>query len=192
MARQDIPRWVVSALALWGRQKRRAWIGADWHGNVDGYANSLLGRIREEQIQTKGKSRLMPGEAVARPVHQRWLEVFWGDGLEVQRGIAGMREVPYCILHLHYVFLPEWQLTVTQKAEYIGITKADYWRELENGENWTHAKLDSTTPCLPNEKRLHLVVKSTTNRLQPVKLAKVSPPKLNLGALNREKIALVS
>jgi hypothetical protein len=190
MARRDMPRWVISALALWGRQKRRVWIGKDWHGNVDGYAQSLLGRIREEQILAANEGRLMPGESVARPVAQRWLEVFWGAGLDVQRGIVGMREIPYAVLHLHYVFLPEWQLTVAQKAEWIGITTAEYWRELENAENWTHAKLDSTSDCQPSEKLLHVPIQSATTCIQSAKVAKVSLDALNLAALNRPKLKL--
>lgn len=182
MSRSEIPGLILTALRVWGRQKRRIWVGADWHGNVDGYAQSLLGRIHDE--------REGAGEQGAR--NQFWPEVFWGIGLDVQRGIIGMRETPYCVLHLHYVWLPEWELTIEQKAISIGIKKADYWRELENAENWTHAKLDSASDWPQKEKPLHVVVKPANNLDQSANIAKVSVPDVNLVALNREKLRLTS
>ena len=180
MSRRDIPSWVIGALGLWGRQKRRVWIGTDWHGNVDGYSQSLLGRIRDE--------REGAGEQGVRSQH--WPEVFWGMGIDVQRGIVGMREIPFCVLHLHYVWPPEWEIHIDTKAKMLGISKPEYWRELENGENWTHAKLDSTSDCVPREKILRVVVQSDTTSAQSANVAKVSARSLNLKALNRSKITL--
>jgi hypothetical protein len=179
MSRNEIPSWVIDGLRLWGRQKRRAWLGADWHGNIDGYAQSLLGRIRDE--------REGAGEQGARS--QYWPEVFWGVGLDVQRGIVGMRETPLHVIHLHYVWPAEWELTVDQKARSIGLKKADYWRELENGENWTHAKLDSVSDCDRKENILRVVAESDTNRSQSVNVAKVSSQTIDFAPLSRPKIA---
>lgn len=180
MSRRDIPGWVIGAIGLWGRQKRRVWIGADWHGNIDGYSQSLLGRIRDE--------REGAGEQGARSQH--WPEVFWGQGLDVQRGIVGMREVPYSVMHLHYVWPPEWELTIGTKAKLVGISRADYWRELENAETWAHAKLDSTSDCAPKEKLLHVVTESTTTSPLSANVTKLSMRELDLAALNRPKISL--
>jgi hypothetical protein len=180
VSRSEIPVFIIGALRMWGRQKRRIWIGSDWHGNIDGYAQSLLGRIRDE--------REGAGEQGAR--NQFWPEVFWGAGLDVQRGIIGMRETPLCVLHLHYVWLPEWELTVDQKARSVGIKKADYWRELENAENWAHAKLDSPSDCQQRERPLHVVAKTATTHAQSVRFKQVSVPELNLTALNRSKISI--
>jgi hypothetical protein len=180
VSRRDIPTWVIGGLGLWGRQKRRVWIGTDWHGNVDGYSQSLLGRIRDE--------REGAGEQGARS--QFWTEVFWGMGLDVQRGIRGMREIPYSVLHLHYVWPPEWLITVELKAGMLHITKAEYWRELENAETWTHARLDSTSDCKPREKALHVVSQSATTSTQSASVAKVSARTINLAALNRPKLTL--
>lgn len=181
MSRSDIPSWVTGGLRLWGRQKRRIWVGADWHGNVDGYSQSLLGRIRDE--------REGAGEQGARA--QRWPEVFWGMGLDIQRAITGMREIPYCVLHLYYVWPPEWELTIDQKARAIGVKKADYWRELENGETWAHAKLDSASPGQPRENLLRVVVESTIPPAQSAKVAKVSSQSIDCTALNRPKVSLI-
>jgi len=178
MSRSEIPTWVIGGLRLWGRQKRRIWIGADWHGNVDGYAQSLLGRIRDE--------REGAGESGARSQH--WPEVFWGAGLDIQRGIVGMRETPFNVLHLHYVWPSEWQLTVDQKSQSLGLKKAEYWRELENAENWTHAKLDSASNCQPREKVLRVVVESATTRSHSDSIAKVSSRAIDFSPLRRSKV----
>jgi hypothetical protein len=200
MAREDIPGWIITALSLWGRQKRRAWISREWYvgpkgersEHVDGYAQSLLGRIREEQIQAKHKGRLMPGESVARPVSQYWPEVFWGLGLDVQRNIISICEVQYCVLHLHYVWLPEWQLTISQKAKSVGIDKNAYWRQLENAEHFVHGGLNSASDCPHTQKLLRIPVESGTNRRQSATMAKLPSVELNLAALGRKKLSLVS
>lgn len=128
----DIPDWVRSDCRLWGRQKRRIWEGMDWHGNVDGYAQSLLGRIREER---DGASQCMPS--------QRWPEVYWGAGLDVQRAMLGIPERPHAALTLHYVWNPEWGMTASQKARLIEISVRSYWDEVKRGEFWVFARLSS-------------------------------------------------
>lgn len=180
MSRRDIPQWIVAAVGLWGRQKRRIWIGADWHGNVDGYSQSLLGRIRDE--------REGAGEQGARSQH--WEEVFWGAGFDVQQAMIGMREVPYQVLHLHYVWPPEWQIGIERKASMAGIGKPEYWRELENAETWVHARLDSTSDCKPKGNVLQLVVRSDTRTLHTASIAKVSPQAIDFSALRRSKLSL--
>lgn len=180
MSRRDIPSWVIGGLGLWGRQKRRIWIGTDWHGNVDGYSQSLLGRIRDE--------REGAGEQGAQSQH--WPEVFWGIGLDVQRGIVGMREIPFSVLHLHYVWPSEWQLGIEKKAQMIGISKADYWRELENAETWAHAKLDSTSDQKPRENLLRVLLQSGTTSAQSANVAKVSARTVDFSVLKRPKISV--
>lgn len=180
MSRRDIPQWVISGVGLWGRQKRRVWIGTDWHGNVDGYSQSLLGRIRDE--------REGAGEQGARA--QSWPEVFWGVGLDVQRALAGMREIPFRVLHLHYVWPPEWNIGIERKAALTGIKKPDYWRELENAETWVHAKLDSASYYRPKENLLHVVVQSVTSSTQSNMIAKLSSSSLDMKPLARPKLTI--
>jgi hypothetical protein len=133
MSRSEIPSWVIGGLRLWGRQKRRIWIGTDWHGNVDGYAQSLLGRIRDE--------REGAGEQGARSQH--WPEVFLGEGLDVQRALIGMPEVASGVLHLHYVWDPEWGITVTRKARCVGLQRDVYYDHLDRAEYWIWARLEA-------------------------------------------------
>lgn len=177
--RSEIPVWVVNWSHIWGNQKRRVWIGKDWFGNIDGYAQSLLGRIREERDGTGQGER-----------KQHWPEVYWGRGLDVQRAIPGMRETPYMVGHLHYVWLPEWCWTIPQKAQAIGINKAEYWRELENFETWIHAKLDSVSPCESSKRPLQVVGELPTVRRISAMMAKTASPDINMAALKREKLTL--
>lgn len=127
----DIPDWVRADCRLWGRQKRRVWEGKDWHGNIDGYAQSLLGRIREER----------EGAGQGTPT-QRWPEVFWGAGLDVQRALVGMPELPLTCLILHYVWNPDWGITAAKKAAIASVSVRSFWEELKKAEFWLYARLD--------------------------------------------------
>lgn len=127
----DVPDWVRTDCRAWGRQKRRIWEGRDWHGNIDGYAQSLLGRIREER---DGAGQGTPS--------QRWPEVFWGAGLDVQRTLLGMPERQYAVLHFQYVWNPEWGVTAERKARYISVKRTEYFELVERSETWIHARLE--------------------------------------------------
>jgi hypothetical protein len=126
----DTPEWVRQACRRWGRQKRRIWSGTDWHGNLDGYAESLLGRIRDER---EGAGQGMRA--------QHWPEVYWGDGLDVQRALIGMPERQFYALHLHYVWDPRWGITAARKASYMGIGRSEYFELVDRAETWVHARL---------------------------------------------------
>jgi hypothetical protein len=135
----DVPVWVLSALNTWGRQKRRIWEGGatsrSGHRHVDGYVNSLLGRIREEREGAGQGARTM----------QRWPEVYQGVGLEVQRALVGMPERPFCIVHLHYVWDPRWCVPLAQKAFYAGLKRSQYFGVLACAQTWTFARLERET-----------------------------------------------
>lgn len=131
----EIPQWVRQACRRWGIQKRRIWLGHDFYGNIDGYAQSLLGRIRDER----------EGSAYG-VLAQKWSEVYRGDGLEVQRAIQGIGERRFAVLHLQYVWDPAWEVTVSQKAKYLGIKRTEYFELRDRAETWIHAKMESGLP----------------------------------------------
>jgi hypothetical protein len=119
------------ACARWGRQKRRIWVGGDWYvdgeglrrHHADGYAQSFLGRLLEERDGTGQGAR-----------NQHWPEVLWGDALEVQIALTGMPVICYDVLHLHFVFDPEFGLTAARKAELAQISRRSYWDVLQLAE----------------------------------------------------------
>jgi len=183
----DIPDWVRSDCRLWGRQKRRIWEGRDWHGNIDGYAQSLLGRIREER----------EGAGQGTPT-QRWPEVFWGSGLDVQRALMGMPERQFAVLHFQYVWNPEWGITVERKARYLGIKRTEYFGVVESAETWIHSRLDLRLgPDSQLVERVQEIVRAalrngsdsdTKAQIGETPLAKA--PALNLAALNRKTLSI--
>ncbi len=134
----DIPEWVVSVCQHWGRAKRRLWHGAEWYvsytggrrRHVDGYAESFMGRLMEDKMGAGQGAR-----------HQHWPEVFGGDALDVQRILPGIPELPHAVLHLHYVFDPEFNLKVRQKAVLVEIRETRYWEALRHGQLWVLARL---------------------------------------------------
>lgn len=179
----ETPQWVVTSCRRWGDQKRRIWSGADWHGNIDGYAQSLLGRMREER----------DGAAQCEIV-QHWPEVFWGDGLEVQRSLPKLPELPHGVLHLHYVFDPEWGLTAGKKAALIEISVRSYWDELKKAEYWIFSRLscahtsETEIPQKIERLRLKLVKNQGTRGVQAI--ASPNYPPVDLSALKRKVLSV--
>lgn len=171
----DIPDWVRVACGRWGRQKRRIWTGKDWHGNPDGYAQSLLGRIRDER---EGAAQ---GIAV-----QRWPEVFWGDGLDVQRALTGLGERRHAALHFQYVWDPSFNVTIRQKCAYLEVKRTEYFALIERAEIWVHARLDRPDSQVVEQvqkivqRALHNTSISATNSQ-----TKRAGPQINLAALHR-------
>ena len=136
----ETPQWVRIACQRWGRQKRRLWAGGDWYRDhrgiqrrhVDGYANSFLGRLLEER---EGASQGI--------LTQHWEEVLWGDGLDVQRALHGVPLLYFDVMHLHYVFDPEFGLTAARKSELLGLaSRRTYWSALDRGEFWVFSQLE--------------------------------------------------
>lgn len=124
---------------------------------------------------------------------QYWPEVFGGDALDVQRVIPGMPEAPNNVLHLHYVFDPEFGLTVRAKAKLIGLKERAYWDALGRAEFWVFARLDSA------HTQVHeLVTEVVTQALQTPKQEGTKAqsgrsalqPRLNISALNRPILKL--
>jgi hypothetical protein len=184
----DVPDWVRKSNSLWGRQKRRIWTGADWHGNVDGYAQSLLGRIRDER------------EGAGQGQHsQKWPEVFWGDGLDVQRSLLGLPEMPYSVLHLHYVWDPEWNITVGRKARCIGIDRETYYDHLDRAEFWIWSRLevracDHTQIVEAVQKIVENTLREGANAAINSQTGETPPAKqrreINYDALNRKTLSI--
>lgn len=131
----EIPQWVRLACKRWGQQKRRIWLGRDFHGNIDGYAQSLLGRIRDER-----------DGAGYNVMAQKWAEVYRGDALEVQRAIQGIGEKRHAVLHLQYVWDPAWMVSISAKAKMLGVRRTEYFELRNRAETWIHAKLDEGPP----------------------------------------------
>jgi len=134
----EVPGWVRLACDRWGRQKRRIWAGGDWYidgeglrrHHADGYAQSFLGRLLAERDGAGQGAR-----------SQHWPEVLWGDALDVQRNILGMPITCFEVLHLKYVFDPEWGLTVANKAALISLKVWSYWDSVGRAEWWLYARL---------------------------------------------------
>jgi hypothetical protein len=177
----DIPQWVRLACAKWGRQKRRVWLGRDWHGNIDGYAQSLLGRIRDERDGASQGVR-----------SQRWPEVFWGDGLAVQRKLNPMPERQFYAIHFQYVWDPDWNVTANRKARYMEVGRTEYFELVDRAETWVHASLEVE----PDSQLTDAVQKIVRKALQtPVVSitncqAGRNIPALNLEALGRTPLKL--
>lgn len=172
----DIPEWVRIACQRWGRQKRRIWTGADWHGNPDGYAQSLLGRIRDEREGT--------GQGIAV---QRWPEVYHGEALEVQRALMGLGERRHAALHFQYVWDPTFGVTVKQKCDYLEVKRTEYFALLERAETWIHARLEPRPDSQLVEQVGEIVRKALQNASGSAtnSQTKRAGPQINLAALNR-------
>lgn len=180
----DVPDWVRSDCRLWGRQKRRVWAGHDWHGNVDGYAQSLLGRIREER---DGASQGL--------VSQKWPEVYWGNGLDVQRSLLGMPERQHAVLHFQYVWDPDWGITADRRAGYLGIKRTEYFALVDRCETWVHARLEARVST--DAQVVEAVNKIIRDTLRTAGSSAINsqtrescPSKINLSALHRPKVSL--
>lgn len=127
----DIPPWVKIACRVWGAQKRRAWSGKSRLGDIDGYAESIFGKIKDERVRVDGGG-----------VTQRAWEVYRGEGLDVQRVLGGLPELPYATLHVQYVFDPEWHLSGKKKARLLGISRTMFYQSLVSGEFWVWSRLE--------------------------------------------------
>lgn len=176
MKHSDIPDWIRRACALWGRQKRRIWAGMDWHGNIDGYAQSLLGRIKEER-----------DGASSSQVRQHWPEVFTGDGLDVQRSLDGLGEVPRAALHFRYVWDPDWNVTIADKAAYLGVGRTEYFELIARAESYMHGRLEVITSPDENIRRIvrKTIQQALTSGSPSAIKAQTSATCLNLKALYR-------
>lgn len=185
----DIPDWVRTDCRAWGRQKRRIWEGKDWHGNIDGYAQSLLGRIREER---EGAGQGTPA--------QRWPEVFWGAGLDVQRCLMGMPERQFAVLHFQYVWNPEWGITAERKARLLSIGRTEYIALTGRAENWVFARLAPEGRGLADAQVAEQVTEIIraalqTDRTQATKAHPGETPlaearEINYAALNRKTLSM--
>jgi hypothetical protein len=181
----EIPQWIRTACRRWGSQKRRIWTGKDWHGNVDGYAQSLLGRIRDE--------REGAGQGTSS---QRWPEVFWGDGLDVQRAIVGMPETPYCVLHLQFVFDPDFGLSIERRARLLELKRTAYTDALDNAEHFLMGRMggDSLSDAKITEE-VHKIVREAFRTASGSDIKAQTRAKcvsLNLQALNRPTLRRTS
>ncbi len=178
----DIPDWVRADCRKWGSQKRRVWEGRDWHGNVDGYAQSLLGRIREER---DGASQCTPA--------QHWPEVYWGAGLDVQRALLGMPERQYAALHFQYVWNPEWAVKADRKAAYLGVKRTEYFELVDRCETWVFARLEPKTRSDSQlVEAVSEIVAGALRNAGPKAIKAQTREKclLDFSALNRSKISL--
>lgn len=181
MSQSYIPNWVRIFCGHWGEQKRRIWLGRDWNGNVDGYANSLVGRIRDERDGASQGQR-----------NQYWPEVFWGDGLAVQRVIHGMPADPSDALHVKYVWDPRYKLRGEQKAALLGMSERAYWEAAGRAEFWVFARLDPSAQAQVVEsirKLKHQLLNSIPKMAQDGNHL-IKAPEVSFAALNRSTLSL--
>jgi hypothetical protein len=188
----EVPAGIRATIARWGRQKRRIWAGhggayVDSKGlrkvHVDGYAESFMGKLMEEREGC--------GQGTIR---QRWEEVMWGDGLDVQRHIVGMPAAAFDAVHLQYVFDPEFGLTIERKARLIGMKRTAYTEAVVRGEWWLWARLEPG--IAPDAQVVALIKKITKEALQCREPQTINAqdervgPQLDLAALNRPTLKL--
>lgn len=193
MSRSDVPDWVRLACNRWGRQKRRMWQGKESYINsekqqrthVDGYAESFMGRIKDERVaagQTSG-------------VRQHWDEVYWGEGLEVQRAIVGMPATPYDVLHLKYVWDPDFGLSWAARARVLELKERAFWEALGRAEFWVFARLESTVHTQASETAIEISAGLLKKAPKTVRIVAheitSSEVSLNFTALKRPKISVI-
>lgn len=114
--------WLDPMCRVWGAQKRSVLSPIRPSGHLDGWPEStLLARIKDEKYGA--------GHFSGR-VSQHFPEVYLGDGLKIHRAIQRMPESPRAVMEVHYVVL---HLSTRGKAEVLGISRSEYFRELESG-----------------------------------------------------------
>lgn len=155
MSSPDIPTWVRQACMRWGEQKRRIWAGRDWFGNIDGYAQSLLGRIRSERDGASQGQR-----------NQHWPEVFLAEGLEVQRATKRMQERPYAALHFKYVWDPRWEVSAARKARMLNVSRTAYFEVVGKGESCILQALEGS-PDSQVADRVHEIIREALSKHGP-------------------------
>jgi hypothetical protein len=149
--------------------------------HVDGYAQSIMGRIKDERVAAAGDG--------CRSQH--WDEVYWGDALDVQRACIGMPEVPNDALHIKYVWDPEFGLSPSRKAEILGLKERAYWEAVGRAEFWIFARLSPA-----HEQVAEIVTNISRGALKKAAVSGmnrahlISSPQLSLAALNRETLSL--
>lgn len=207
----EVPENIRVACRHWGSQKRRVWQGGDWYmmqatakepagrrKHVDGYAESLLGRIRAEQILFR-RSKRVPHETRVRHLRQQMDDVYFGDGLEVQLALIGMPEHAFSVLHLHYVWDAQFNLNATEKAALIDMKTRAYWEALGRAEYWVWARLEcgmraheiSGAVSDLVEKIVERTLTATKRAAKKEQDGHGSPRKeLDLAALNRPTVSL--
>lgn len=176
----EVPTWVRLACQRWGRQKRRIWSGTgEWYvdrlgkktRHVDGYAQSFLGRIQDEKVAAGSSME----------VRQFFAEVYWGDGLEIQRNIGGMAELPLLSLHMRWVWDPEFGVQTRHKAAFLGVTLNRYWLAVADAENHLWRRLEP-----PTAQVIEILTPPTKNHTVARATSRVS---LSLNVLNRPTLS---
>ena len=185
----EVPQWVRLACQRWGRQKRRIWSGrGEWYTDslgrkvrhVDGYAESFLARVQDEKVGAGSTIEMM---------RQSWCEVYWGDGLEVQRNVLGIPEIPFRALHLRYVWDPEFGVQAREKAAILRLTLNAYLLAITAAEERLWRRLDPQGAPPVNQPEAKV--------LKSVESAAKTPPhksnlaELSLAALRRPVLILI-
>lgn len=113
--RREIHHATERALDTWAAQKRLT-LGGD-----EGFAPySIIHKIRKER----------EGAGEGRRFEQKWLEVYWGDGYQVQLITTELPELPRMIIACYYIFRGKWFVHIDDQVNRIGCTKHAYWDEL--------------------------------------------------------------
>lgn len=129
--------WLDPMCRSWGLQKRCALLNlprsrsARAAGHVEGWPEvTLLCRIKDEKYGACHSS----GQVV-----QYFPEVYVGDGLKIHRAIQDMPESPRLVVGAHYVVI---NLPAKAKAMVLGISRTQYFHELDCGYHFLAGKID--------------------------------------------------
>ena len=115
--KKNVDASTEAAIRTWAHQRRSMIV------NIESVP-SLLGRLKDQGPAA--------GESGKR--RQKWAEVYTGDGLIVQRILVKMHETPRLVLSCHYLLTGPWWASPKEQAKAIGISKTQYWDELDEGE----------------------------------------------------------
>jgi len=116
-AQRAVDSHVAAALEIWAKQKRRLFL-------ADTPLPSIMGKIRDVRVAA------FAGDAQRR---QKWAEVYWSDGLVIQRILIVMPELPRLTVSFFYTLRP-WHVSVADQVRELGITKHTYWDQLRIAE----------------------------------------------------------
>lgn len=107
------------AVLTWIAQKRLT------IASEEGFApRSVIEKIRRER----------EGAGEGKKSTQKFMEVYWGDGLLVHQVVLELTEVPRLVFTAYYLFARDWYWPVADQAQHIGLTKPDYWEHLGRAE----------------------------------------------------------
>lgn len=131
--------WIVPMLEEWGRQRLRIMTGKlvrqDGSVHEDGWSATSVTDAAREGMITGGSGM----------THQHFAEVYKGNALIIWRHYSASPIEYREILHLHFVVrfdLDGTRMTAGRKARILGISREQYYDDLEAAESYLAGRVD--------------------------------------------------